>query len=286
LQRLGTVRLERFPLLRLQLRSTRQQRVERAEPADQFDRALLADAGHAGDVVARVTDERQHVDDSRRHDAELLEDTLVVEPRAVLARVVDAHVIADELKEVLVDGNDHDLEAGRGRPPRHRTDDVVGLIAGRGEDRYSHRLARLVHPVDLLPQIVGHRRSIRLVVGRDVVAKGGPGQIERCRQVCGGMILDELSQHRDEHVHRVCRVAVLIRETAPAKRVIGAVHLRTAVDEKQGGTGHCGGRLLQGYHSDSCHREDAGPSLRCCWPRSRRRPAADSSPRSTSTRRS
>src|SRR4029453_6821168 len=112
---------------------------------------------------------------------------------------------------------------------------------GRGEDRYAHRLARLVDPVDLLPQIVGDRRTIRPLGGSDVVAQGGPGQIERCRQVGRRVILDELSQHRDEHVDRVRGVTFLVRQTAPAKRVIGAVHLRTAVDEKQGGTGHYGG---------------------------------------------
>src|SRR4030095_11549566 len=90
LRGVGAVRFERLPLLGLQLRCMRQQRVERAKSADQLDRALLADAGHAGDVVARVADERQYVDDSGRHDAELLEDTLFVEPRAVLARIVDA----------------------------------------------------------------------------------------------------------------------------------------------------------------------------------------------------
>ena len=107
-----------------------EQRVERAEASDQLDRALLADTGHAGDVVARVADERQHVDNVGGHDAEFLQDALLIEPRAVLARIVDAHVIADELKEVLVDGHDHDLEAGRGRAPRHRADDVVGFVAG------------------------------------------------------------------------------------------------------------------------------------------------------------
>ena len=90
LQRLVAMRRQRLALLRLELGRVREQRVEAAELRDQIDRALLADARHAGDVVARVADEREHVDDLRRLHAELLDDAGLVEPRAVLARVVDA----------------------------------------------------------------------------------------------------------------------------------------------------------------------------------------------------
>ena len=66
--------------------------------------------GHAGDVVAGVADEREHVDHLRRLHAELLDDAVGVEPGAVLARVVDADAVVHELKEVLVDRDDRHLE--------------------------------------------------------------------------------------------------------------------------------------------------------------------------------
>ena len=49
---------------------------------------------------------------------------------------------------------------------------------------------------------------------------------------------DQLAQHRHEDVDRVRRVAFLVRQPAPAKRVVGAVHLRAAVDQEERRTGH------------------------------------------------
>jgi hypothetical protein len=97
-----------------------------------------------------------------------------------------------------------------------------------------------MHPVDLLRQIVGHGGAVRLVVGDDVVAEGGSGQIERGGHVGRRVILNQFAEHRDEHVHGVRGVPLLVGETAPAERVVGAVHLRAAVDQEDGGAGHCG----------------------------------------------
>ena len=90
---------------------------------------------------------------SGRH-AELLGHARGIEPGALVARVVDADAVADQLEEVLVAGDDRHLEAGRRRLRRQRADHIVGLEARAGEDGHAHRLARLVHPGDLLPQVV------------------------------------------------------------------------------------------------------------------------------------
>ena len=142
LQRRVSIRGQRLPLLRLQLGRAREQRIEAAELRHQIDRALLADARHAGDVVARIPDQREHVHDQRRLDAELLDDASLVEPRAVLPRVVDADSGANHLKEVLVDRYDRDIEPGCDRPCRDRADHVVGLVAFDREDRDARALRR------------------------------------------------------------------------------------------------------------------------------------------------
>ena len=103
----------------------------------------------------------------------------------------------------------------------------------RGDDRHAHRLARLVHPVDLFGEIVGHGRAVGLVVGDDVVAEGRARQVERRGDVGRRVILDQLPQHRHEDVDGVRRVSFLIRQAPAAKRVIRAVHLGAAVDEEQ-----------------------------------------------------
>jgi hypothetical protein len=93
-------------------------------------------------------------------------------------------------------------------------------------------------PVDLLRKVIRHRDPVRFVVLHDFVTEGGPGKVERRGHVCGLVVGDELSQHRDEHVYGVCGVPLLIGQTPAAKRVIRAVHLRAAVDQKQRGAGH------------------------------------------------
>ena len=167
----------------------------------------------------------------------------LVEPGAVLARVVDADARADQLEEVLVDRDDRDLEALGARPHRHRPDHVVRLVAGGGHDRHAHRFARLVHPVDLFGEIVGHGRAVRLVVGDELIAKRRAGEIERRGDVLGMVIVDQLAEHRHEDVDRVRRLSFLIREPAAAKRVIRAVHLRAAIDQEERAAGHVRGSI-------------------------------------------
>ena len=151
---------------------------------------------------------------------------MLVEPGAVLAWIVDADgPVANELKEVLVDRHDRDLMACFRRPRRHRSNHIVGLIARLGDDGNAQCLARLVDPVDLLDQIVGHLRAIGLVVGRDRISKGRAGQIERGGDERRVVVGEQFPQHRHEDVDRVRGLALLIRQPAPAKRVVRAIHL-------------------------------------------------------------
>ena len=54
----------------------------------------------------------------------------------------------DELKEVLVAGDDRDVEAGRRRLLGHRADHIVGFVALGGEDRHAERLAGARAPAE------------------------------------------------------------------------------------------------------------------------------------------
>ena len=117
LPRVVDVGQQRFAVaLVLDLGGVRDQVLERAVGGDQLARALLADAGHALDVVDRVAHQREHVDDLVRRDAELLLHARGVVPGALVARVEDADAVADELKEVLVAGDDRRRRSRR-RPP-------------------------------------------------------------------------------------------------------------------------------------------------------------------------
>ena len=101
--------------------------------------------------------------------------------------------------------------------------------------RHAERLARGVHHRNLFGELVGHRRAIGLVVGREIVAKRSAGQIERGRDVLRLVLVEQLAEHRHEDVDGVGRTALGISQQAafrrPNRRVIRAVHLRAAVDE-------------------------------------------------------
>src|SRR5436190_1019555 len=155
-----------LPLV-LDLARVGQQVFEIAVLGDQIAGPLLADPGHALDVVDRVAHQREHVDDLPGRDAELLLHRRGVVPGAFFLRVVDLEAVVHQLVEVLVSRDDRHLESRRDRLGRQRPDHVVGLVALRREDRHAHRLAGLVHPGNLLGEIARHRRAVGLVVGGD-----------------------------------------------------------------------------------------------------------------------
>jgi hypothetical protein len=237
LPRLVGVGLEPLAVLLLRhLVGARQQRVERSVTGDQIPRPLLADARNALDIVDGVAHQREHVDHLGRPDPELLLYSGGVVPRALVARVVDADAVADELEEILVAGDDRHPEPRRGRLHRQRADHIVSLESLGGEDRHPHRLAGLVHPGNLLPQIVGHRGAVGLVVGGELGAERRGRQVERRGDVLRPMIGQELPEHRDEAVDGVGRLAG--RAGQPPDGVIRPVHLVAAVDQEQGARRH------------------------------------------------
>ena len=209
--------------------------VERAVFHDELARALLADPGHALDVVDRVAHEREHVDDLLGRDTELLLHGSRVVPRAFVARVEHTQAVVHELVEVLVHRHDDDVEACGGRLHGQRPDDVVGLIILGIQNGYAQRFAGGVNHRNLHGQLVGHRRAEGLVVRHDVIAKGPAGQIERGRDVRRLVVRYELPQHRHEDVDRVGRHAGGVAQHAAVRRadrrMERAIHLGAAVDE-------------------------------------------------------
>jgi len=202
-----------------------EERVQRAVLGDELPRSFLSDARHALDVVDRVTHQREHVHHLPGKHAELLFDGRCVVPRAIIARVVDLDAVVHELKEVLVAGDDGDLESGGCGLRRQRADDIVGFVAARRDDRDSQRFTRLVHPRYLLGQIRRHRPAIGLVVRHQLITKGGSGEIERGRKVLGRMVLNQLPQHRDEDVDGVGGLSLGATQAATAHGVVRPVHL-------------------------------------------------------------
>jgi hypothetical protein len=212
-----------------------EERVERAVCGDQLARALLADAGDTLDVVDGVSHQGQHVNDLFGGNAELRLHPFGVVPGAFVARVEHAHArgVVHELEEVFVSRHDCDRPAVGHRPHRQRPNHVVGFEADVGEHLHTQRLTRLVYERNLFGEIGGHWRTIGFVVVAHLRAERGPRQIERRGNALRVVVGDELAQHRDETVHGVRGAAV--RAGQAPYRVVGAIHLVAAVDEKKGG---------------------------------------------------
>ena len=140
---LGVVDQGLAAFLLLDLAGAREQRLEVAVFADELRRGLHPDARHARHVVARIPDQRLHLDDLLRRHAEFLDHLGDADP-AVLHGVVHDDAVGHELHQVLVRRHD-----GRGRArlaglAHIGGDQVVGLEAGllqAGNVEGAHRLA-------------------------------------------------------------------------------------------------------------------------------------------------
>jgi len=145
--------------------------VERVVLRQPLDRRLRSNLGDARNVVDRVADQRQVVDDALGWHAELGKHAGGVE-RFVAHRVDQRHAFVDELRQILVAGRDHDVDALCSGLSRQRADHIVGLDAVDHQDRPAAGGDAGVDRLDLQAQVVGHRRPVGLVFGVPVVAEG------------------------------------------------------------------------------------------------------------------
>ena len=215
-------------------------RVEVAELADQLRRRLLADPGHARDVVGRVALERLVVDHLVRSETEPFVDLGDVVDDGVLdagARGHQADARRDELEHVEVDRDDRRLEVGAVvELAGDGADHVVGLVARHLVDRDAQRLDDLADLRELVAQVVGHLHPGRLVVGVLLVPERRSGQIERHREVLGLEILDAAQDDAREAEDAVDELAFRGRERR--EREVSAVDEPVAVEQHQAFGGH------------------------------------------------
>jgi len=212
--------------------------IERAEFLDERLRALLADAGHPGNVVDGVAPDGHHVDHFFRRQTEGLLHALGV-VQHLAAGVVEADAVADELEEVLVARGYDDVVAAVARGAGQRADEVVRLPFDGADDRDAEGFQNFVHERDLHDQIVRHRLAVFLVVRELGGARRLLPLIERDGDRARVVVFEQLPQRGDESIDRVRREPCRIRQMADG--VVRAVDVVGAVDDEQRGTllGHC-----------------------------------------------
>ena len=232
-------------------------RLHRPELPDQVARALLPDAGHAGDVVDGVPHQGQDVHHALGRHAELLLHHLAVvhhRPRAFAAGVQDQDVVAHQLQQVLVARDHHDFVSRR-----HR-------LRGRAAMTSRPRTRRVVmgSPRPRSPPHVRHctrgrppSPAVRLVLAVLLVAEVGRRGRGR-RRPLRVLVLVQLPQHRREAVDGVAGQAPRRRE--PLDGEVGTVELGASVDEVDRVLAAHGSILLieSGLHEPS----RAGPPCR------------------------
>ena len=136
---------------------------------------------------------------------------------------------ADELEQVLVAADEHDVEvvleprAGRGG------EQVVGLDPLLLDDRDPVGPHQVPDDRDLRHQPLGHRRPRRLVLREVRVAGRRPLRVERHGEVVRLLLAHDLQQHRREAVDRVGREALGVREVPD--RVERPVDVGVPVDQ-------------------------------------------------------
>ncbi len=168
--------------------------VERAVFAQPLDRRLRADLGHARHIVHGVTDQRQVIDDLPGRHAELGQHAGRIE-RLVAHGVDQRDMVVHQLGEVLVAGRDNGADALPGGAFGQRADHVVGLHAVDHQDGPAERAHGFVDRLDLLAQVIGHRRPVLLVGGVQFVAEGLAFSVENASAILGRVVVAQLAQH-------------------------------------------------------------------------------------------
>ena len=206
--------------------------IDRAPSRDELLGTLLADPGTPRDVVGAVAHEGQDLTDPGRSDAEHLLDAALVE-QSLQARVPHLHVrVPDQLHEVLVGRGDDDLETGGLGPLGQRADDVVGLDIGLSQDGETEERHGLLGDRNLHPEVIGHRRSVRLVALVQAGPEGLLAGVERDGNVRGRELAQQLVLHSQKTVRRVGGCTVGGRQ-AGTNRVERAVEVGVTVHQQK-----------------------------------------------------
>ena len=180
------------------------QRTVLPEPADGSFGAALGDAP---DVVGLIADQGQVIADKFRRNPHFCGYARNVEVQIFIG-VDHADAAADQLRQVLVVGDDNGLAAVGNGTAGESGDDVIGLKFGIGDDqRHTGGDQELLDAVHLAVQIRRGRRPVCLVVGGEAVAEGRPRRVEDEGEMRRPVVFAEGAQQVDHAVNGRCRLA-------------------------------------------------------------------------------
>ena len=226
---------------------------------DQLRRGLRADPRYSRHVVDAVAHQRQHVADLLGRHAELLQHLGAADPPVVHGvEHVDAGILVDQLHQVLVGADDRHLPAGLLCRRHVAGDDVVCLQARLLDAGDREGLGSGADQRELRDQILGRRRTVRLVLVVHLVAMSVLRRVEDHRHVGRPVrpaeVAGELPQHGRIAIHRARRSSVTVRQRR--QPVIGAEDVARPVNEiEMGRSGGCGSVRHEGAGLAGWRRE-------------------------------
>ena len=155
-----------------------------------------AHLGYTGHVVNHIAHQGLKIHHQVRRHAKLGLHASQVAALAVHG-VNDGDVAVDQLGQVFVAAAHNHLYALPRGNHRECADHVVRLHTGHVQHLPAHQAHHLMDGFDLGTQVVGHRRAMGLVLGVQVVPKGGAFGIKNTSRVVGGHLLAQALQHID-----------------------------------------------------------------------------------------
>ncbi len=227
---------QRLPGLALDVGDVGDDAGEVAVLAEPLGRRLGADAGDAGQVVARLADEGGEVAVALGKDAVLRLDGLRRHPGQLgdaLDGVEDGDVIGDELERVPVTGADehvHPRGLGLGR---QGGDDVVGLEAVGLDGGDAQGGEDLLEQGDLAGELARRRGAAGLVLGVLLGAEGLARDVERHGDVSRVLVTQDVDEHRREAVDGVGVLAGARREVLDGQGEERPVGERMTIEQQE-----------------------------------------------------
>ena len=221
----------------------RQRVFQRAIAGNEPDGGFFANAGDAGQIVARVAHQALDIDQAFRRNAIGFLDIFgrhAHDVRRAAARIQDGNALARELKRVPVSGHEHANVARLGNAAGNGAEHIVGLITVHRKNGHAHGLQNFAQDGKLHAQILGRGRAARLIIGVLRVPERRPVRIEGHGKVFRLLVAQRAQQHGKKAEYRVGGRSIGIHGGQRVKR---AVRDAVAIQQNQLPV-HPGGFLL------------------------------------------
>ena len=113
-------------------------------------------------------------------------------------------------------------------------ENVVGLVVLLGDRRHAHGVQSLLQKGHLPNKLGWGLAPSALVLGVLPRTERVARDVERDRQVCGFLVLEQQDQHRQEPMDGVRVLALAVDKTVDGKRVESAEGERVAINDQEG----------------------------------------------------